>query len=150
MLWFGIAIVGMFGLLVYVARFLRFEERGAEGTRDAGVRVSRVRTQQEIVVRTPDGQECRYTSVEDMPPELRAVIETARKQARGRIVLNEDGVRHEYGKLDEAPPETRQRIRALQDAPSREGILIEVDGETHCFASAQDVPPRLRRFLDEN
>ena len=151
MLWIVIGVLACVILLVLALRFINFEVRHTDPPRDVDVRVSHVSGQSSFVVKGPEGHEMRYKSLDEMPPQVRNAIEKAvleGRQARTRVLITEDGKRREYQKIEDAPPEVQERIRQLAEDADHEGVVIEVNGQTHYFASADDVPPNLRKFLD--
>jgi hypothetical protein len=103
-------------------------------------------------VKTPDGQERTYRSLDEMPAELRAKIEQARRegptQTRTYMRVTRDGETREYMSERELPPQLRERLENIR--AGEQGITIEVDGETHHYDSPDDVPPHLRKFLRHN
>lgn len=116
------------------------------------VRVNRLQQNRSVTVKTPDGQERTYRSLDEMPAELRAKIEQARRegptQTRTYMRVTRDGETREYMSERELPPQLRERLENIR--AGEQGITIEVDGETHHYDSPDDVPPHLRKFLRHN
>ena len=148
-MWIIIAAGSALILMLLFARFVRFRVNSGDASPSGQVRVSRLSAKKEFVVRGPDGREQRFSSLDEMPLEMRAAIERAEagKPAATRIVVEKDGVRQEYESFDDAPPDVRERFNAVSRELPKGGIVIEMDGHTHYFASEKDIPDKFRKFL---
>ena len=151
MIWIVAAVMAGLALLLLIARNLHFEERYPSSPVGDHVDVHHIQTRRHITLRGPDGEERRFKSLEDVPPEMRDEIRRAIEtgEARTRVVVMENGTRHEYDSVEEMPPEARERMHTIRHAPP-EGIMIEVNGERHFYESRDAVPQEMRRFLDAN
>ena len=145
----AVAAVAVLYALVRVLGTRVRSESGRDDVRGGRrrVRVSTVQRKGSMTVRTPDGQERTYGSLDEMPAELRSRIEEARRhgptQTRIRVMRN--GQTREYTSERDLPPDLRQRLDNIR--AGGDGITIEVDGEIHRYDSPDDVPPHLRKFI---
>jgi|GEM_PF-4076890 len=149
-----LAVVGIV-LLYVIVRRRGTRARGGSGHEPVPggrtVRVSSLQQNKSVTVKTPDGQERTYRSLDEMPAELRAKIEQARRegpmQTRTYMRVSRNGETREYTSERDLPPGLRQRLESIR--AGEQGITIEVDGETRHYDSPDDVPPHLRKFLRE-
>lgn len=150
LLWIAVTLAGL-ALLLLIARALRFEERGTSRPAGNTVHVHHVTTKRRIMLKGPDGVEREFESLDDVPVEFRRKIQDAMASGEGhtRVVLVQDGERQEFDSLEAVPAADRERIRHLTSQQAA-GIMIEVNGERHHFASPDDVPAELRKFVDTN
>jgi len=111
MLWIVLAIVAAIILLAFLASFLRFRAPRGDDPPRRPAAAQEVSAQQQFVVRGPDGEERRFSSLDEMPAELRAEVEKADpRKVRRRIVVMRDGHREEYDRLDDVPEDLRKYL----------------------------------------
>ena len=112
MLWIVLGIVAAVVLLAFLASFVRFRAAPGHDRPQRPAAVQEVSAQQQVVVRGPDGEERRFSSLDEMPAELRAAVEKADpRKVKRRIVVMRDGHREEYESLDAVPEELRKYLR---------------------------------------
>ena len=111
MLWIVLAIVAALVLLAFLASLVRFRAPGGDSPPQRPAAKQQVSAQQQFVVRGPDGVERRYSSLDEMPAELRAAIAQADpRKVQRRIVVMRDGRREEYDSLDDVPEDLRKYL----------------------------------------
>ena len=149
MFWIVLGIAAAVILLAVAASlFMRFRETRSDEKEPGPATISQVSAQQQYVVRGPDGEERRFSSLDEMPEELRAAVEKADVHSvQRRSVVVRDGRREEYDSLEAVPEDVRSQLAGLSSGEPKSGITIEVDGVEQHFASREEVPEHLRRYL---
>ncbi|MFH0965970.1 MAG: hypothetical protein V2A58_18375 [Planctomycetota bacterium] len=76
-------------------------------------KTGRVVTQQRIVLDI-NGERREYNSLDEVPPEQRAMLERMRKTGGNQITVTVDGEERTYRSLEEAPPKVRKIIEEMR------------------------------------
>ena len=115
-LWIAVAALGIVtaALLSRRRAFDPFASTDELGDLPSGVQGTNIVTHRKIVLDI-NGERREYDSLDEVPPEHRAMIEKAR-QAKGvtSITITVNGERRTYSSLEEVPPEYRAMMEKMR------------------------------------
>jgi len=91
---------------------------GFDDLGDAPISTHAAVTRKSRYVFDVDGERQEYDSLDDVPPDLRAMLEQAKRSGgrQQKIVMNVNGEKRTYDSIDEVPEEYRAMMRRLRES----------------------------------